>query len=207
MRDRDVHGFIPCDVDVKAWRHETPSVSSVRPSRCPWCSAASQVVGERLTLHGHGLRSRQQWGPPTPWSAPTAAEVTLRRYRCQSCHGVCFVGPRGLERRRLYSGPAMAWALVLFGILRHGTAAIRRTTSPWQIVGNAALGTWQTLRRWLRAAAQGLLWPHLRRGAPGASPRGVAERVAAGLCAQAPPHLAREPIEVRVFCGASQPSR
>ncbi|HET6344268.1 MAG TPA: hypothetical protein VFH51_05005 [Myxococcota bacterium] len=202
-----MHGFIPCDVDVKAWQDEIPSVSSVRPSQCPWCGAASRVVGEALTLHGHGLRSRQQWGPAAPWSAPVAAEVTLRRYRCQSCHGVCFVGPRGVERRRLYSGPAIAWALVLFGMLRYCPAAIRQLTSPWRIVGFTAAGTWQTLRRRLRAVVQGRLWPHLRRSQPGASARDVAERVAAGLCAQAPPRLAREPIEVRVFCGASQPAR
>lgn len=207
MRNRDVHGFIPCDVDVKAWQHEIPSVSSVRPSKCPWCSAASQVVGEPLTLHGHGLRSRQQWGPPGPWSSPGVVEVTLRRYRCQSCRGVCFVGPRDIERRRLYSGPAIAWAFVLFGILRYSPAAVRQATSPWQRIGHTAAGTWQTLRRWLRAVAQGGLWPHLRRSALGASLRAVAERAAAGLCAQAPPHLAREAIEARGFYGASQPAR
>jgi hypothetical protein len=207
MRNRDVHGFIPCDVDVKAWQEEIPSVSSVRPSHCPWCNAASQVVGEGLTLHGHGLRSRQQWGPAGPWAVPVAAEVTLRRYRCQRCRGVCFVGPRSIERRRLYSGPAMAWAVALFGLLRYAPAAVRQLTSPWRTVGHAAEGTWHTLRRWLRAVAQGRLWPHLRRSQVGASPRDVAERVAAGLCAQAPPHLAREPFEVRVFCGASQPAR
>jgi hypothetical protein len=202
-----VHGFIPCDVDVKGWQHEIPSVSSVRPSKCPWCSAASQVVGEPLVLHGHGLRGRQQWGPAAPWSTPTVGDVTLRRYRCQSCRGVCFVGPRGIERRRLYSGPAIAFALVLFGLLRYSPGAVRRATSPWRIVGSTAAGTWHTLRRWLRAVAQGSLWPHLRRSVPGSSRRAAAERAAAGLSAQAPPHFARTAIEVRAFYGASQPAR
>jgi hypothetical protein len=207
MRNRDGHGFIPCDVDVKAWQHEIPSVSSVRPSKCPWCGAASQVVGEPLTLHGHGLRSRQQWGPPAPWAAPSAADVTLRRYRCQSCRGVCFVGPRAVERGRLYSGPAIAWALALFGILRYSPGAVRQATSPWRIVGCAAKGTWQTLRRWLHAVRRGDLWPRLRRNAPASSLRDLAERAAAGLCAQGPPHLAHEAIEIRAFHGAAQPAR
>jgi len=192
-------------VDVKVWQQALPSVSSVRPSHCPWCGAASQVAGEKLSLHGHGVRSRQQWGPPSPAAPPEFAEIVLRRYQCCECRGVCVVGPAGIVRRRLYSGAAIAWALALYGLLKCRIAAVRCRTSPWRVLGAAARGSWHSLRRWLRAVREGALWPRLRLAPTHWVARQVAEHVAASVSAQAPTRYAKESIETRAFHGASQP--
>jgi hypothetical protein len=163
------------------------------------------VAGEKLSLHGHGVRGRQQWGPPSPTAAPTLEEVVLRRYQCCECDGVCVVGPASILRKRLYSGPAIAWALALYGLLKYRVTAVRYSTSPWRVLGAAALGGWHSLRRWLFAVRTGVLWPQLR-GTPIAwSSREFAEHVAASVSAQAPAIHANEPIESRAFYGAAQP--
>ena len=76
-------------------------MDAVRPSHCPRCGAARRVAGERLTLHGHGVRSRQQRGPPVPHEGPEETEVILRRYRCTLCTTVCATGPADVLPRYL----------------------------------------------------------------------------------------------------------
>jgi hypothetical protein len=204
-RDQSKQGFIPCTIDVKTWQRELPSVASVRPPSCPWCGAASRVVGAKLSLYGHGVRERQQWGPSSPGSPPEFSEVLLRRYRCCECSGICVVGPASIVRKRLYSGGAIAWALALYGLLKYSIAAVRRHTSPWSVVGAAASGGWHSLRRWLRAVRERALWPQLRAVPTAWTGRQIAEHVAASVSAQAPPARAKEPIEARAFHGAAQP--
>ncbi len=93
-----------------------PTVDEVRPGRCPACDAASRPAGCALGLYGHGVRERHQWGPVEFGAAPTLIAILLRRYRCRFCGAVILVGSRGLVRRRLYSGSAVALALALYGV-------------------------------------------------------------------------------------------
>jgi hypothetical protein len=93
----------------------------------------------------------------------------------------------------------------LYGLLKYRIAVVRRSTSPWCVLGAAASGGWHSLRRWLRAAREGTLWPRLRAAPLEWRARQIAEHVAASVSAQAPQAHAKEPIEARAFHGASQP--
>lgn len=188
-------------MNVKAWRAALPSVDGVRPPHCPNCGCASRIAGERLALHGHGVRSRQQRGPHAPGERPEITDVSLRRYRCTRCSAVCAVGPGDVVPRYLYSGPAIAWALGLFGLLNMTVCRVRRLVAPWQRVGASAHGRWTTLRRWLRAIAHGQLFRNPALGdTPGA--RQLAARLASVIAAQAPPEHGLRPRHDRAFFGA-----
>jgi hypothetical protein len=83
-----------------------------------------------MGLHGHGVRSRQVLGPLTWGGLPLALEVWVRRYRCTRCRATCTVVPREVLTRRLYSAPAIAMALALFGLLSRTVAQVREAVSP-----------------------------------------------------------------------------
>ncbi len=110
------------------------------------------------------------------------------------------VGPTETLRYRLYSLPAIAWALCLYGAERVSSREVRRQISPWGKIGAAADRCWQTLRRWIRAAAAGRLFPFplVARGAP----RDLAERASRMLMAKAPPSFAAHSTSEQVVAGA-----
>lgn len=127
-------------------------------------------------------------------------ELRLRRYGCTACQAVIMVGPRGLLRRRLFTGAAIAAALARWGILRETAAEVRRQLSPWRVLGHAAARGWVALRRWARAVRTGALWPTMMRGIDGGA-RHVAETAAWRLASLAP--LGGTP-EARAFGGAAR---
>jgi transposase len=159
-------------------------------------------VGGALGLHGHGLRERHQWGPVVPGSTAALSAILLRRYLCRSCGAVVVVGPRGLVRRRLYSGGAIALALALYGGVGLSPREVRRGVSPLRIVGPTAAAGWASLRRWCRAVRAGRLFPAVRALPAGASVRQVAARAATTLAAYAPGSGGLA-IESAAFIGAS----
>jgi hypothetical protein len=113
-----------------------------------------------------------------------------RRYRCQPCGAVVTVVPRETATGRLYTTSAVAWALALFGVARLPAAHVRRITSPWRVVGAAAVRRWVTLRRWVAAVVEGRLFCRLPRPPNGCDPRQAAGRIAIAVSAHAPPTLA-----------------
>ena len=110
------------------------------------------------------------------------------------------VGPTETLRYRLFSLPAIAWALCLYGTERVSSREVRRQISPWRKIGAAADRSWQTLRRWLRAAAAGHRFP-FPVAAHGA-PRELAERASRALMAKAPPSFADRSTSEQVVAGA-----
>jgi hypothetical protein len=124
-------------------------------------------------------------GPLSFGGGAAETEIRTRRFRCLSCRAVLVVGPPEALPYRLFSTVAIAWALALFGVERRSSIAVREVISPWGVVGAAAARTWQTLRRWLRAARKGRLVPGI--SAVGGAPREVAARLSHNLAAKAPP--------------------
>lgn len=171
--------------DVNAWRAFPPAVDAVRPTHCPGCGAASRVLGESLTLHGHGRRTRQVRGPLDADGDPRERVVLVRRYRCTRCRTVVTVVPCDVLPRRHYGAAAIALAFALFGVLGLSAALVRRAISTWRIVGVAARG-WRSLAAWIDAAVDGTLWKDARAGPPGATRRAHAHRLAMSLAGHAP---------------------
>jgi hypothetical protein len=200
--DRSDIRFVQAAVPVKLWAARPPNVDEVRPGRCPACDAPSRPAGGALGLHGHGLRERDQWGPVAPGAVPTLIAILLRRYRCRSCGAVVVVGPRGVERRRLYSAGAIALALALYGFAALPPTDVRHRVSPLGIVGVTAAAGWASLRRWLRAVRAGRLFPIVRQLPTDATLREVAARAATTLAAYAPGSGGLA-IESAAFLGAS----
>ena len=99
---RSSSGIVQSVIDVKRWQADLPSVDAVRPGSCPACSVASRPPGGGLRVHGHGLRSRDLWGPLEVGGTPVETEVQGRRYECQACGAVVLVVPRGVLARRRY---------------------------------------------------------------------------------------------------------
>ncbi len=174
-------------MDVKSWSLDFPSVEAVRPGQCLGCGIASRQVGHGLQLHGHGLRSRQLWGPPGPGGAAVTAEVSLRRYVCCSCGVVTTVGPRGLVPQHRYTSAAIVLALWLWTRARLPPAQIRQRVSPWPRCGVGCNDRWTSIQRWSRRLREGRLWPRLS-GLPTDMPlRDCARRgVQAALACAAP---------------------
>lgn len=180
-RDRSETGIVHSNVCVKDWRLRVPDVEAVRPTRCPWCKAASRVPGERLGLHGHGLVERQQWGPIAIGGAAKEIVVRARRYLCTRCERVCCVVPKGVIPRLYYSAFALGLALALWGIEQAPARAVRSAVSPFVHVGIEARGGWASLRRWTRALARGELLglgPIDASGTLGDQARAIATRLA-----------------------------
>jgi len=112
------------------------------------------------------------------------------------------VAPRETATGRLYTLNAVAWALALFGVARLPEADVRRSTSPWRVVGAAAARRWQSLRRWIAAVGKRRLFTRLPRPPCGCSARQAAERIAIAVSAYAPPTVASAPLPARAFLGA-----
>jgi hypothetical protein len=153
-------------------------------------------------LHGHGLRERQVRGPLGPGEPPEELTVLLRRYLCLQCGAVIVVGPLGLLPGWIYSGPAMAWALWLFGVAKETAAKVRRQVSPWSVVGATAAAGWATLRRWARAVRDRRLFARVRPCPAEWSPRRVAARVATTAAALALPADRGLPQDHQAWHGA-----
>lgn len=185
---------------VKAWLTEMPSVSAVRPGRCPGCGAASRPEGGNLVVHGDGTRERQVWGPAAAHGPPTITTIRARRYECQRCGACVLVVPREILKRRLYAAPAIGLALALWALLGLTQALVRVRVSPFAVVGAASANRWITLRRWARDASGHRLFA-MRRASPATfTLRQHAERAAAMLQALAPAGL---PVTESVFAGAA----
>lgn len=194
-------------MDLKSWQERLPAAGEVRPGRCPLCHAASRPVGGALVLHGHGTRHRQLWGPPVAGQPPEMLDVEGRRYRCLACGAVIVVVPRPLLARRRYGASAMAYALALWGLALATTAWVRHAVNPARIVGDAAAGTWASLRRWARAVRERRLFPQVPLPAAGSTLRQVAASAAAALAGQAGPASRAWPIEARAFAGGALAAR
>jgi hypothetical protein len=202
-QNRSESSIIQSRIDIKSWQQRTPTVAEARPAACPSCMAASNPVGGRIQLHGHGLRERQVCGPPAPGEAPALVVVAGRRYRCVCCGAVLLVVPRGMLARRRYSASAIGFALALWGLVLATAAEVRRLVNPMTIVGLSALGRWATLRRWARAVGEGRLLPGAPRREGAATLRQVAASAASALAARAAPTTRPLPIEHRAFVGAA----
>lgn len=203
MREgRSKQRIVHSELDVKTWLERKPGVDEVRPGRCACCGAASRPVGGLIALHGHGLRTRQVRGPLSPDEPSTTVEVACRRYRCQCCHAVLIVVPRGVLPHRYFSASAISLALALFGVERLTATEVRRRISPWRVVGDAAASSWVALLRWCAAAKTGRLWRGVVRPLPTGTCRAVAEHVALALASRAPPPW-EATVAVRAFAGAA----
>lgn len=190
-------------IAVKSWLLEMPSVAAVRPTCCPVCKAASTPVGGRIVLHGHGKRQRQAWGPPSPRTPSEIQVLMIRRYHCVACGAVTTVAPRETLTKRLYTAPAIAWGLALFGLMAAAPRAIRGLVSPLRLWGATSAARWQTLLRWAAAAAEGRLFPTVRAMPDEWPARTVAARVAATLSASMLPSPEPPPLDVQAFHGAA----
>jgi hypothetical protein len=134
-------------------------------------------------LHGHGLRSRDLWGPQSPGAPPTISDLQQRRYQCQRCRAVITVRPAGILPRFLYTAMAIALALVLWSHARLAAHAVRARVSPHRTVGATAAPRWASLPRWTRSPRR--LWRGIGAWPSTAGPREIAHRVSAQLAARA----------------------
>jgi hypothetical protein len=113
---------------------------------------------------------------------------------------VLTVLPRGLAARRQYAATAIGLALFLLGVVGLAVREVRERVSPLALSFEA--GTWATVRRWVRAIEQGLLFGAIRASPAGFSLRKRAERAAMTLAAMAPPGLGAG--EAAVLAGAER---
>ena len=135
-------------------------------------------------LHGHGLRSRDLWGPGAPAGPPVIAEIWQRRYRCQRCGAVVTVRPIGILRRYLYTAMALVLAFVLWSHAGLSARAVRERVSPNRKLGHTAAPKWASLVRWAAAARR--LWRGLGSPPSTAGPREIAGLVSTQIAARAP---------------------
>jgi hypothetical protein len=97
------------------------------------------------------------------------------------------VVPTEVLTRRLYSSPAIALSMVLFGICSMSLHAIRELVSPFTAVGPTAAAGWCTVLRWVAAARAKCLFEMVR-AVPNDWPRRkAAARIAMTLAAYAAP--------------------
>ncbi|AEI61941.1 hypothetical protein [Corallococcus macrosporus] len=166
-----------------------------RPKRCVACGRGA-YEGGGLGLHGHGLVERQQRGPPTADEAPRCEVVLCRRYRCKPCGAVMRVVPPSVRPRKHFSGEAIGFALALWTLCGLRADEVRRRTSDWTRLGDAARG-WRSLARWARQLGARQLFGALPLGAVAQGPRALAARAAQALCAHAPLAWRGAPLERR----------
>lgn len=170
------------------------------------CGLASRDDRRGLTIYGHGLRDRVLWGPPSPALVTHRSVVPVRRYQCQRCDAILIVGPRGIEARKRYSGPAIAFALALWALTSRSEQEVFERVSVFELSAYVIAHGWRSLRRWTRDATLGALWPRLRAAATGSTWRQRAERIAAALTSFAPdPHMGS--LAARAFVGAKHAGR
>lgn len=205
--DRSTSRFIEFPRDVKLWLREgPPPVDAARPVVCPVCGLAACDERRGLTIYGHGLRRRVQWGPPSPALGAGRCAVPVRRYQCQRCDAILVVGPRGIERHKRYSGPAIAFALALWALASRPEPEVFERVSVFELSPYVIAHGWRSLRRWTRDATLGALWPRLRARAADCTWRQRAERIAAALTSFAPdPHVGS--LAARAFEGAKHAGR
>ena len=196
------HVLVYASHGIAQWRKQAPSVDAARPASCPECGRASRPVGKRLNVIGHGLRERLQLGPSAPNGKPEQWSFELRRYRCKRCKAVIEIVPSSVEPRRLYSRPAMAWAMALFGSARLSATAVAVRLQPWRRIGATARRTWAQLRRWTRAIRNKGLFPCVRRTPASWSHRRVAQLAAMTVASYAPAELRTAPLGDQVWAGA-----
>lgn len=196
--------IVQIGVSVKSWRERLPSVEQARPGRCPRCGAPGRPVGGRKCIQGHGLRERQALGPREPCGPPAEDSILARRFRCTVCRAVLLVVPRGVLRYRRYTAMAIGYAVALFGLRKLPASDVRERTCVWSVVGDAAIGRWETLRRWLRAIRSGELFPGIRRCPVTWTLRQAAERAGSTLVAHAVPSSPPASEEAQAFEGAMQ---
>jgi hypothetical protein len=201
---RSSRGIIRSKLDVKGWMESEPSASEARPGQCPNCGTASQPAGGGIAVQGHGRRTRQLRGPATVDGTPEIRECSVRRYRCTRCGATTTVAPRETLTHRLFSAPAIALALALFGLTGLALHDVRKRVSPWTAVGATAASTWGTVPRWTRAVREGRLFS-VRRVPEGWSVRQVAARAATTLAAQAPLAPGSPDLVAAAFAGALAP--
>jgi hypothetical protein len=96
----------------------------------------------------------------------------------------------------------VAWALALFGVSGLSEQDVRRSMSPWRIVGAAAARRWVSLRRWVAVVMRRRLFGRLPRPPDGRTARQAAAAIAIAVSAHAPPTLASLPLPARAFFGA-----
>lgn len=140
------------------------------------------------------MRERQVRGPLEPTGPPVMVVVKLRRYLCRACNQVVQVGPRGLLARRYYAAQAVFLALCLFGALKQPAHTVREALCPLFVVGEAAVGSWATLRRWIQAIRNKRLFASVRRCPNEFTLRQVAERAVMAQVARALPDETEMPI-------------
>ena len=177
-------------------------MSAARPARCPACGVAAGEPGN-LAIYGHGRRERQQRGPAQPGATPIVGSVLLRRYQCQECKALITCAPQTVQKHKLYSACAIAWALGLFGLLRFSPRQVRERTSPWSITGFNA-DRWASLTRWAKAVEVGALFSCVRRCPEHFTLRQVSERAAAHLATLCPSLFSTAPPPAPSFYGAAQ---
>lgn len=195
-------GIVYSTIPVKMWVEALPSAEQVRPGCCSRCGAASQPLGERLGLHGHGVRWRQVRGPSSATGEPETVVVAVRRYLCRHCGGVTTVLPGGLCARRHYSASAIGLALCLFGVMGRTIGETRERVCTWRL--GFDLNRWTTLRRWVAAVGAGQLLPRIIAWRPWPGRlllRAGAERAAACLCSLGP---GTGTLAERAFAGAAR---
>lgn len=200
LNTRSIGKFIRLAINCKLWIAELPTVGAARPARCVGCGVAS-IAADRVVVHGHGRRERQQRGPALPGEKPRIDAVLLRRYQCQRCHAVMTCAPEQVQKHKHFSACAMGWALALFGLAAMSAAAVREQVSPWRTHGTER---WATLLRWARQARSGVLFANARGYRSDFTLRQVAARCANTLAAMAPSQWSTAPPPVRAFFGAAR---
>lgn len=133
---------------VERWLLQMPTVEEARPATCPLCGTPSRPVGSGLGLYGHGVRSRQVWGPLSPEAEPEIHDVPVRRYQCQSCGQTITVAPEAMARRYLYMVTTIVAALWRWGQRREPARRVRQQLCPLRVQGAARPGRWASLFRW-----------------------------------------------------------
>lgn len=154
-----------------------------------------------MVLHGHGLRSRQVRGPATASGAPELRVTWVRRYLCTRCGATPTVTPAEVMTKRLFSAPAIALALALFGMSALSLAEVRARISPWASVGATAAASWVTLRRWVSSVRAGRLFA-VRPMPLDWTARQVAARATTTVAARAPVRTGADSIVADAFVGA-----
>lgn len=134
-----------------------------------------------MGLHGHGIRSRLQLGPPGLFEPPEETEVLIRRYQCQRCHAITMVAPADVLARLRYRAQAVVTALVY---LAEGRASpwVREQLSPQKVLGHEGRRAWRSPSRWAKRARA--LWP-IRAG-PNDDSRTLARTAVRTLASRAP---------------------
>jgi len=203
MKDRSTSNFLRLPIESKLWTKETLSVDAARPLRCPACGEPGRN-GSKIRIYGHGLRERQQRGPPLPGETPLVAVLSLRRYQCQRCNALITCAPRSAQKHKHYSGSAIAWALALFGVLKLTLNVVRARTSPWVITGEHNRDRWASLVRWARAVKTQRLFCCVRVCPASFTLRQVSERAAMTLASMSPTHFSTASPATRAFFGAAR---